>query len=42
MLSVGDNQHYDNPELVMLDRLSDLVADYEDKYYTIELPPWLT
>jgi HTH-type transcriptional regulator / antitoxin HigA len=29
---------YDNPEFVMLDRLSDLVADYEDVNCKIETP----
>ena len=35
---VGDDHSYDNPEFVMLDRLSDLVADYEDANYNIEIP----
>lgn len=35
---VGDNQSYDNPEFVMLDRLSDLVADYEEANFKIETP----
>lgn len=35
---VGDNQSYDNPEFVMLDRLSDLVADFEERNYKIETP----
>ena len=39
MSSVGDNHSYDNPKFVQMDRLSDLVADYEDKHYRIELPP---
>jgi len=39
MVKVGDNHSYDNPDFVMMDRLSDLVADYEDKYYNIETPP---
>ncbi len=39
MLRVGDNHSYDNPDFVMMDRLSDLVADYEDKHYSIETPP---
>ncbi len=38
MVKVGDNHSYDNPEFVMMDRLSDMVADYEDKHYIIELP----
>lgn len=38
MVRVGDNQSYDNPEFVMMDRLSDMVADYEDKHYNIETP----
>lgn len=39
LVCVGDNHSYDNPEFVMMDRLSDRVADYEDKHYTIALPP---
>ncbi|MEN8251290.1 MAG: helix-turn-helix domain-containing protein [Bacteroidota bacterium] len=35
---MGDNHSYDNPDFVMMDRLSDLVADYEDKHYKIETP----
>lgn len=27
MVKIGDNHSYDNPEFVMMDRLSDLVAD---------------
>lgn len=38
LLKVGDNHSYDNPDFVMMDRLSDLVADYEDKHYSIETP----
>ena len=38
LVKTADNQSYDNPEFVMLDRLSDLVADYEDKYYQIKTP----
>lgn len=38
LVKVGDDQSYDNPEFVMLDRLSDLVADYEDRHYKIEMP----
>ncbi len=38
LIKVGDNHSYDNPDFVMMDRLSDLVADYEDKYYNIETP----
>ncbi len=38
LIKVGDNHSYDNPDFVMLDRLSDLVADYEDKHFNIELP----
>lgn len=29
---------YANPEFVMMDRLSNLVADYEDKHFKIETP----
>lgn len=39
MVSIGDNHSYDNLEFVRMDCLSDLVADYEDKHYRIELPP---
>jgi HTH-type transcriptional regulator/antitoxin HigA len=39
MAKVGDDHSYDNPEFVMMDRLSDLVADYEDKHYPVALPP---
>ena len=35
---IGDNHSYDNPDFVMMDRLSGLVADYEDKHYNIETP----
>jgi HTH-type transcriptional regulator/antitoxin HigA len=35
---IGDNHSYDNPDFVVMDRLSDLVADYEDKHYNIETP----
>ncbi len=35
---IGSNQSYDNPDFVVMDRLSDLVADYEDKHYHIETP----
>ncbi len=38
MSKVGDNLSYDNPEFVMLDSLSNLVADYEDKNIKIETP----
>jgi HTH-type transcriptional regulator / antitoxin HigA len=38
MEKIGDNHSYDNPDFVMMDRLSDLVADYEDKHYKIETP----
>ncbi|MEM7549059.1 MAG: helix-turn-helix domain-containing protein [Bacteroidota bacterium] len=38
IVTVGDNQSYDNPEFVMLDRLSDLVADFEDANFKIETP----
>ncbi len=38
LAKVGDNQSYDNPDFVMLDRISDLVADYEDKFVKIALP----
>jgi len=38
MVKIGDNHRYDNPDFVMMDRLSDLVADYEDKHFNIEIP----
>ena len=38
LVKVGDNQSYDNPEFVMLDRLSDMVADFEDENFKIETP----
>ena len=38
LVKVGDNQSYDNPEFVMLDRLSELIADFEDSNYKIETP----
>ncbi|MGB3852762.1 MAG: helix-turn-helix domain-containing protein [Tunicatimonas sp.] len=39
LVSVGNDHSYDNPEFAKMDRLSDLVADYEDKHYPVELPP---
>lgn len=41
LVKVGDNHSYDNPEFVMLDRLSELVASYEDKHYKIQTPSLL-
>jgi len=38
MVKVGDDHSYDNPYFVMMDRLSDLVADYEDEHYNIQMP----
>ncbi|ELR70369.1 hypothetical protein C900_04054 [Fulvivirga imtechensis AK7] len=38
MLKIGDDHSFDNPEFVMMDRLSDLVTDYEDQHYKIETP----
>jgi len=38
MAKIGNSHSYDNPDFVMMDRLSDLVADYEDKYINIEIP----
>jgi len=38
LVKVGDNHSYDNPDFVMMDRLSDLVAQYEDKHFNIETP----
>ena len=38
LVKIGDNHSYDYPEFVMMDRLSDLVAEYEEKHYKIETP----
>ena len=38
MVKVGDNHSFDNPDFLMMDKLSDLVADYEDKHYPIATP----
>ena len=38
MAKIGDDHSFDNPEFVMMDRLSELVADYEDRHYAIEIP----
>lgn len=38
MIKIGDNHSYDNPEFIMMDRLSDLVADYEDEHFKIAIP----
>lgn len=38
MVKIGDDHNFDNPEFVMMDRLSELVADYEDRHYAIEIP----
>ena len=38
MAKIGDDHNFDNPEFVMMDRLSELVADYEDQHYAIEMP----
>ncbi|MDN5215997.1 helix-turn-helix domain-containing protein [Fulvivirgaceae bacterium BMA12] len=38
MIKIGDNHSFDNPDFVMMDRLSDLVAQYEDKHFKIETP----
>ena len=39
MLKIGDDHRYDNPDFAAMDRLSDKVADYEDRHYVIALPP---
>ncbi len=36
----GDHS-FDNPEFVTMDRLSDLVADYEEKHYRVAAPKLL-
>jgi HTH-type transcriptional regulator/antitoxin HigA len=33
---VGNDTPIDDPNLIELDEISDLVADYEDEYYPIE------
>lgn len=38
LIKIGDNHNYDNPDFVMMDRLSDLVANYEDREFIIETP----
>ncbi len=38
IIKVGDHHSYDNPDFITLDRLSDMVADYEDEHHTVELP----
>ena len=38
MIKIGNNHSYDNPDFVMMDRLSELVAQYEDKHFKIETP----
>jgi len=38
MIKLDGNHSYDNAEFVMMDHLSNLVADYEDQYYHIEPP----
>lgn len=41
LAKLGGDENFENPEVVMLDRLSDLVADYEDQHYKIEKPTLL-
>ncbi len=38
LIKLNGEFDYNNPEFVLFDRLSDLVADYEDKFYSIEGP----
>jgi len=38
MIIVGNDHSFENPHFVMMDRLSDMVADYESKNYPIETP----
>jgi len=38
MIKIGDDHSYDNPDFVIMDRLSDLVADYEDEHFNISTP----
>ncbi len=32
---VGNNYDYNNPDFLKMDKLSDLIADYEDENYPI-------
>lgn len=38
LIKLNGDFDYSNPEFVMMDRLSGLVADYEDVHYNIETP----
>lgn len=38
LVKVENNHSYDNPDFVMMDRLSDLVAQFEDEHFHIEIP----
>ena len=38
MIKIGEKLSYENPDFIVMDRLSDLVADYEDKHFKIETP----
>ena len=38
LIEVGDDHSYENPRFVMLDRISELVANYEDRYFKIQTP----
>jgi len=38
LVKVENNHSYDNPDFVMKDRLSDLVAQFEDEHFHIETP----
>ncbi len=38
LIKLNGKFDYSNPEFVMMDRLSDLVVNYENKYFAIETP----
>lgn len=38
LIKLNGKHDYNDPEFVMMDRLSDLVADYEDKHFPISTP----
>lgn len=35
LIKVNGNHNYDNPEFALLDEISNLVGDYEEKHYPI-------
>ncbi|MEM8566583.1 MAG: hypothetical protein AAGF85_08980 [Bacteroidota bacterium] len=38
VLKIGDNHSHENPDFIVMDGLSDLVADYGEKHFKIEKP----